>query len=257
MLSIALPMHGVGHANYYLELAQKDYYTAEGNDPGTWFGRGAAKLGLQGAVDSRPYEQLLWGRSPDGRRDLVQNAGDPHRQTAWDLTFSAPKSVSVLWALAPKDVRAELEAAHRQAVEVALKFLEETTGLTRRGKGGARMECADLVFALFPHYSSRALDPQVHTHALLINLAVRHDGTTGALWSREFFRAKMAAGAVYQVELAAGLRERLGLVTEPARIGFQVAGCRRTCAGSSRSAARPSGPSSTNDKTTTPGRRSR
>jgi conjugative relaxase-like TrwC/TraI family protein len=223
MLSITLPMHGVGHANYYIELAQKDYYTAQGNDPGAWFGRGATKLGLTGEVDSQAYAQLLWGRSPDGRRELVQNAGDAQRQTAWDLTFSAPKSVSVLWALGSDDVRGKIETAHRQAVEAALSFLEETTGLTRRGKGGARMESADLVFALFPHYSSRAFDPQVHTHALLINLAVRQDGTTGALWSKEFFRAKMAAGAVYQVQFAAGLREGLGLVTEPARIGFQIA----------------------------------
>jgi len=206
MLSIALPMHGVGHANYYVELAQKDYYTAQGNEAGTWFGQGAVKLGLHGEVDSRTFEQLLRGRSPDGRRDLVQNAGNPQRQTAWDLTFSAPKSVSVLWALGADDVRGPIEAAHRQAVETALSFLEETTGLTRRGQGGKRMERAELAFALFNHYSSRAFDPQVHTHALLINLAVRQDGTTGALWSQEFFRAKLAAGAMYQVELAAGLR---------------------------------------------------
>ena len=92
MLSISLPMHGVGHANYYIELAQKDYYTAQGNDAGVWFGGGAEKLGLRGDVRSQAYERLLWGRSPDGRRDLVQNAGDERRQTAWDLTFSAPKS---------------------------------------------------------------------------------------------------------------------------------------------------------------------
>jgi len=227
MLSISLPMHGVGHADYYLELAQQDYYTAQGNDPGAWFGRGADQLGLHGELRSQSFEHLLWGRSPDGKRPLVQNAGNPSRQTAWDLTFSAPKSVSVLWALAPEDVRAQIEAAHRQAVGAALGFLEETTGLTRRGKAGARLERADLVFALFSHYSSRALDPQIHTHCLLINLAVRRDGTTGALWSKEFFRAKKAAGAVFQVELASALRERLGLAIELANIGFQLSGVSR------------------------------
>jgi conjugative relaxase-like TrwC/TraI family protein len=113
MLSITLPMHGVGHANHYIELAQKDYYTAQGNAPGAWFGRGAAKLGLTGEVDSQAYAQLLWGRSPDGRRELVQNAGDAQRQTAWVLTFSAPKSVSVLWALGSDDVHGHIKAAHR------------------------------------------------------------------------------------------------------------------------------------------------
>ena len=227
MLSISLPLHGVGHADYYLRLTQKDYYLAEGNEPGQWFGRGAEKLGLRGEVESQVFEHLLWGRSPDGRQALVQNAGDPDRQTAWDLTFSAPKSVSVVWSQAGEAVRDEIVAGHQRAVETALNFVEETTGLTRRGQGGQRMESADLTFATFLHYSSRALDPLVHTHALLINLAVRRDGTTGALWSEEFFRAKLAAGAVYQVQLAAELRQRLGLVTKPARIGFQLAGVSR------------------------------
>ncbi len=224
MLSISLPMKGVGHANYYLELARQDYYTAEGNEPGRWFGRGAEALGLRGAVASQPYENLLRGRAPDGRKALVQNAGDPDRQTAWDLTLSAPKSASVLWALGSEEVRAQIEAAHQRAVEAALAFLEETVGLTRRGKAGARFERADLTYATFTHYSSRAHDPQLHTHCLLINMGVRADGTTGALWSKEIFRAKMAAGAVYQVQLAAGLRQELGVVTQPDRIGFQIEG---------------------------------
>ena len=92
-----------------------------------------------------------------------------------------------------------------------------------RPSGGARLEQADLTFATFLHKTSRALDPQLHTHCLLINLAVRIDGTTGALWSKEFFRAKMTAGAIYQVQFAFGLNRDLGLSIQPDRIGFQVA----------------------------------
>jgi conjugative relaxase-like TrwC/TraI family protein len=222
MLSISPPIHRVGHANYYIELAKQDYYTASGNEPGHWFGRGAERLGLSGTVRSEPYENLLWGRSPNGLRRLVQNADDERRQTAWDLTLSAPKSMSVMWALAPHELRQQIETAHRKAVETTLTFLERTTGLTRRGKAGARFEPADLVFATFLHNTSRELDPNIHTHCLLINLAVRKDGTTGALWSREFFRAKMAAGAMYQVQLAAELRQGPGFAVVPDRIGFQI-----------------------------------
>lgn len=129
-------MKGVAHAKYYLEISRQDYYTAAGNEPGMWFGAGAAKLGLDGRVDPRQYENVLYGLAPDGSWPLVQNAGNPRRQTGWDLTFSAPKSVGVLWAVAPDAMRQEIEAAHRYAVETSLSYLEDVAGITRRGKGG-------------------------------------------------------------------------------------------------------------------------
>ena len=224
-------MHGVGHADYYIKLAQQDYYTAEGHEPGRWSGPGADRLGLSDTVQSQAYANLLWGRSPDGRRPLVQNANDEHRQTGWDLTFSAPKSVSVPWAVGPEAIGKEIVEAHRHAVETALSFLQETTGLTRRGKGGQRLERTDLLFATFLHKTSRAHDPQLHTHCLLINLGVRADGTTGALWSKEFFRAKILAGAIYQVQLAANLSQEPGLPIRPDRIGFRVDGVPKNLCG--------------------------
>ncbi len=115
MLSISPPIKGVGHAEYYLLLAQADYYTAWGNEPGCWFGEGARRLGLEGTILSEAYENLLWGRSPDGSRPLVQNAGDEDRQTALDMTFSAPKSVSVAWALARRHHRVLQPAFLRRA----------------------------------------------------------------------------------------------------------------------------------------------
>ena len=221
-------MKGVGHADYYLELARQDYYNSQGAEPGRWFGTGAARLGLRGTVQTKAYENSLWGRSADGKHRLVQNADDPDRQTAWDLTLSAPKSVSVLWASAPEDVREAIERAHRHAVETALRFIEEAAGTTRRGKAGARREHVDLVFATFFHICSRAFDMQIHSHCLLINLGVRQDDTTGSLWSRDVFRAKMTAGAIYQVQFAADLGQDLGLAIAPDRIGFQIEGVPKT-----------------------------
>ncbi|MBI5386440.1 MAG: relaxase domain-containing protein [Verrucomicrobia bacterium] len=224
LLSISLPMQGAGRADYYINLAREDYYAGTFEEPGRWFGQGAQWLALRDPVERETFHYLLAGFMPDGRQKLVQNAGAKDRQTGWDLTFSAPKSVSVYWATIPEPTRQVVEDAQRHAVEKALRYLEQTAGITRRGKGGAIKEKAALTFALFQHGSSRALDPQLHTHAVLINLGLRRDGTAGTLQSLNFFRAKMAVGALYQNELAAQLRGRLGLTIEPAESGFRIVG---------------------------------
>ena len=217
-------MKGAGRGDYYLNLAHEDYYAGALEEPGRWQGEGARQLALHGPVEREAFRNLLDGLTPDGGQKLVQNAQSPHRQTGWDLTFSAPKSVSVLWATAPESTRSLVEEAHRHAVETALTHLEETAGITRRGKGGKIKEAAALTFATFQHGSSRAQDPQLHTHAVLINVGLRRDGTAGALQSLDVFRAKMRAGALYRNELAAQLRSRLGLKIEPAPSGFHIVG---------------------------------
>ena len=224
MLSISNPMTAGPLECYFMRLAQERYYASALEEPGRWFGQGAAQLGLHGTVEREHFHNLLTGLSPNERQPLVQNAGKPDRQAGWDLTFSAPKSVSVFWATAPKSVRLEVEAAQRHAVEQALAHLEKTAGITRRGKGGKIKERAALTFALFQHGSSRADDPQLHIHAVLPNVGLRRDGTAGALQSRDFFRLKMQLGARYQKELAAGLRSRLGLKMELVKIGYRIAG---------------------------------
>ncbi len=209
---------------YYLSIAQEDYYTKGLEPPGTWFGPGAERLGLRGEVAQDQFRPLLAGFSPDGHGPLVQNAGHTNRQCGWDLTFSAPKSVSVLWALGPPEVRSAIEAAHRQAVEACLAYVQQHCAATRRGPRGTSREPALLAFALFDHGTSRAQDPLLHTHATLLNLGLRQDGTTGTIESRPIFRAKMLIGHRYQMELAAGLRHRLPLTLEPERVGFHVVG---------------------------------
>ena len=209
---------------YFMRLAQERYYASALEEPGRWLGQGAAQLGLHGTVEREHFHNLLAGVSPDGTQKLVQNAGKSDRQAGWDLTFSAPKSVSVFWATVPESVRAVVEEAHRYAVEQALAHLEKMAGITRRGKGGKIKERAALTFALFQHGSSRADDPQLHLHAVLPNVGLRRDGTAGALQSRDFFRLKMQLGALYQKALAAGLHSRLGLKMERAKTGYRIAG---------------------------------
>ena len=223
MLSISMPIRTVQAAEYYLELAREDYYTQGGEPPGKWLGEGAQALALNGRVQDDALRNLLAGFSPNGKSELVQNAGSAKRQGAWDLTFSVPKSVSVLWSQADSATRREIEAAQQEAVVAALEYLQHNAGLTRRGSGGLRSERAKLVAASFEHGTSRAQDPNIHTHVLVLNVAVRTDGTTGSIRSDPFFDHKMAAGAVHRAELAARLHARLGVAIERDGDSFKLA----------------------------------
>jgi conjugative relaxase-like TrwC/TraI family protein len=224
MLSISPPMRGSGQGNYYLELACEDYYLQGGEPPGRWIGKGAARFNLSGEVRKEAFRNLLQGFDPEGKIFLVQNAGNEHRQSGWDLTFSAPKSVSAAWSQSPQDIRREFQAAQQAAVEKAIEYLQEVAAVTRRGQGGVSAEKASFVAATFEHGTSRALDPQLHTHALLLNISARQDGTTGTIRSADVFRHKMATGALYRAELAHQLEKRLGLTAQKVKSWFELRG---------------------------------
>lgn len=226
MLSIA----PIASAQYYLSLSSEDYYLQGGEPPGRWFGRGAGALGLAGEVARDDLAALLDGVAPDGRR-LVQfqrYSGSRARQKGLDLTFSAPKSLSVLWATADTPTRHAIQQAHHAAVQAALTYLEDEAALCRRGKGGTVRERAGLVVATFEHGCSRAQDPDLHTHALVVNVGLRQDSSFGALFNKPLFTHKMAAGALYRAELGHQLKERLGLALTPKRTWFEVLGVPET-----------------------------
>lgn len=223
MLSISSAI-AASHGGYFSSLASGEYYTEGGEPLGRWAGSGLSEFGFVGEVDAVVFQRLLQGFSPDGKTALVQNAGDPNRQAAWDLTFSAPKSLSVLWSQADPATQRLIQELHALAVAKALHYLEKEAAFTRRGKAGTEIERARWIAATFEHGTSRAKDPQLHTHVVLINLAIREDGTTGTLLSWPVFRHKMAAGALYRAELAALLRERLGLGIERVKTWFEVEG---------------------------------
>lgn len=226
MLSISQPMTGSGKGHYYLSLAKEDYYLEGGEPLGQWFGSGAQTFGIHGkTVEKAALRNLLLGKAPsDSTQGLVQNAGSQQRTSGWDLTFSAPKSVSVLWAHSKPEIRQAIQAAHEDAVKETIRYVEEVAGQTRRGHNGNVIEEAKLTFALFEHGTSRAQDPQLHTHALLMNVAVRDDGTTGAVWSKEIFRQKMTAGALYRAELSTRLQNSIGVEIDRDRDSFKIPG---------------------------------
>jgi len=156
MLSIGSLRAGSGH--YYTQLAREDYYLEGGEPPGQWTGGAAQTLGFMGTVGKEALQAALQGFSLDGRK-LVQNAGKDsgprRRQAGLDLTFSADKSVSVLWALGGEETRHAIESAHERSVNVALRYLEQEAAWTRRGKGGEDFERCELLFSKFQHSTSR------------------------------------------------------------------------------------------------------
>lgn len=210
-----------GQEAYYSTLAREDYYLEGGEPPGRWRGQGAEKLGLEGAVESQILSDLFAGNL-DGK-SLVKSAWQG-RCPGWDLTFSPPKSVSTLWSQAEADKAKAIQDLHDEAVGKALQVVEERCGFVRRGKAGFLVEEADLVFATFEHGTSRAQQPQLHTHSLLLNIGVTENGHIGALKTDQVFAWKKAVGTLYRAEFSKLLEERLGLKTEKDGMFFQISG---------------------------------
>ncbi|MCB1153063.1 relaxase domain-containing protein [bacterium] len=226
MLSIKARGSAREAEDYYTHLVTdhgpEDYYVAAG-DSGSWSGAGADALGLAGGASAEQFRALAEGRDPRSGAALVQGAGEEHR-AGWDLTFSAPKSVSVAWGTADGDQRQAIADAHKRAVDIAMqKVIEDHAAYGRRGKGGMHHERVSLVAAQFVHGTSREQDPQLHTHSFVFNCAQRADGTWGGVESSYMYRWKMAAGTVYRAELAAQL-QKLGYEIERDGTSFRIVG---------------------------------
>jgi conjugative relaxase-like TrwC/TraI family protein len=200
-------------------LSIDEYYAGLGESPGVWAGRWAEGLGLSGVVEADNLRALVDGKHPTLAIDLL--AGNrPRSVLAFDLTFSCPKSVSLLWALGSEPVAEVVAAAHREAVEVALGFLEERAALARVQSQGVRRRVATegWVVAGFVHRTSREGDPQLHTHCLVPNVVQRAvDGRHVAIDGGPLFEWARAAGCVYQNHLQHTVTRELGVVWGPDR----------------------------------------
>jgi len=189
----------------------EDYYLGSGEAPGRWIGAGSARLGLSGVVAARDLRAVLDGRCPATGRSLIA-IRRPDRLPGLDLTFSAPKSVSLLFALSDENVSSAVRNAHDAAVAQALGYLEREAGEVRRGKDGVdRLPGGGFVAAAFRHRTSRAGDPQLHTHVLVANMTRGADGRWSALDGRQLYLQAKTAGTLYQAALRYELRG-LGLL---------------------------------------------
>ena len=200
------------------------YYSGDGA-PSSWHGTGAAALGLSGPVNRDALVRVLEGHLPDGTDLTTRGNRADDRRLGVDLTFSAPKSVSIL-ALAGNDER--VLAAHDRAVRKALDLVEREVLTARRGKGGAAHEhTGSLVAATYRHEDSRPVnghaDPQLHTHCIVANATQRADGTWSAM-DLQFGEASVLmhlADAHYKNELARALRE-MGYDIRRTADGFEL-----------------------------------
>src|SRR5918994_1193179 len=144
---------GKGQEAYYLDSVAggaDDYYSGEGEAPGRWTGSGASELGLEGTVERDQLHAVLAGRDPRTDAALLRLLRKD-RVPGFDVTFSAPKSVSVLWATADEATAARIRAAHERSVEAALGFLEREAAFTRLGTDGhTAVRGSGVVAAYFP-----------------------------------------------------------------------------------------------------------
>ncbi|HUO63712.1 MAG TPA: MobF family relaxase [Terriglobales bacterium] len=212
-----LSRQDVGRAASYYEDGADDYYAKE-REASAWQGQGATALGLEGPVDQVRFRELLAGQVADGSATArTSTRQDAHNRIGIDLTFSAPKSVS-LQALVGGD--AAIIRAHDLAVERAIATAEELAQARKKVNGRSRVEeTRNLVVAKFRHETSRERDPQLHTHALVLNLTRRSDGEWRALRNDSIIKSTRYLGAVYRAELATEL-QRAGYVLRHGRDGF-------------------------------------
>ncbi len=206
-------------AKYYAE-----YLTAApGEEPGVWSGRQAAGLGLSGRVDADALEVAAVGPRPERRgrrlgRELLDRFTADGRVikavSGFDATFSAPKSLSVWWALTGDH---RLLEAHDIAVTAALDHLERFGSTTRIRSNGGRLhpDTNGLTMATFRQTTSRADDPQIHTHAVISAKVQTADGRWLALDARYLKRHQRMLGGLYQSVLRAELTNRLGVEWRP------------------------------------------
>ncbi len=202
----------LGREDYYLASVArgtKEYYTAHGDAPGQWIASSTKSLGLSGEVAGDDLRTVLAGTDPYSGDSL----GSSRRtRPGFDLCFSAPKSVSLLFAFGDTAVRARVVEAHESAVAASLDYLEREACWVRRGHAGARRIRADgFIAAAFRHRTSRAGDPQLHTHVLVANAARGTDGRWSALDAHFLYWHAKTAGYLYQAHLRHDLGRQLGV----------------------------------------------
>ncbi len=222
---------GVGQEMYYLEKVAEgaeDYYSGEGEVAGQWIGDAALELELSGEVGPDQLTAMLTGHNPVDGEPLLGNSGVPGKGSVpgFDLTFSAPKSVSLTWALGGPDAGEAVIEAHHRSVDAALDYMQREACWTRRGAGGSQFVHGNgYLAAAFDHRSSRNGDPQLHTHVLIANATRGPDGRWTRLYHPAIYEHAKTASAVYEAHLRHELTRSLGVRWQEVRNGIaEIAG---------------------------------
>ncbi|ACM33030.1 MobF family relaxase [[Acidovorax] ebreus] len=211
-------------AAYYegYQLGAEDPNAKQHDEPnGKWIGAFSERLGFKDSIVHRgEIESALKGYDPKTGNPFSNNAGDERHKPGYDLTFSAPKSVSVAWASASPELQREISAAHQRAIESAIEYAEQTGGafIQREGHAGAiKVPHHEIAAATFEHSSNRAGEPHLHTHCVVMNIS--ENG------KRVDFDTRYAhtIGTAYRAEFAHEL-EKLGFQIEKDGKSFRLDG---------------------------------
>jgi len=203
----------------YYERRDEGYYHTEGN--GEIIGKGAEALNISGQIETTVFGRLLLGQNSLGEQ-IVKLAPNGEHRAGLDITFSAPKSLSLLGISDERFIR-----AHERAVKEAIRYAEKHFSQARETHNGVteKTDTGKLVVVLFHHSLSRALDPQIHTHAIVMNMTQGEDGKWRALSNEQFFERKMELGQVYRNALARIITQEMGLSIESDSKGlFEITG---------------------------------
>ena len=204
------PLAGV----YYVEQLPS-YYLQAGEPRGVWHGRGAEMLGLVGEVDDEAFLAVMAGMDPRRPERHLGRRYDEMSVRGFDVTCSAPKSMSVLWALGDDHVRREVFAAHDAAVAAMVGWIEAHAHTRFRIAGEvAVVDAEGIVAAGFRQHTSRSGDPQLHTHVVIANRVASPDGRWLALDARAIKFDQRTLSALYHAGLRAELTGRLGVAWE-------------------------------------------
>ncbi|WP_336151779.1 MobF family relaxase [Acinetobacter ursingii] len=215
--------NSLGHIDSYYKDSKDDYYSKE-NQPSQWQGKLAHELGLSGEVKKEQFIDLMSGKDPrDYTNQLRQdkfNKKDANTRLAIDLTFSAPKSVSIESLV---NANIDVMKAHELAVKKTLEKIEEFAETRKKTKGVTQIErTGKLAIGTFRHETNRNQDPHLHTHAVIINMTKRADGEYRALHNDSIVKNTKEYTKIYQAYLAKELKAQ-GFKLRITKDGFELA----------------------------------
>ncbi len=216
MLSISNPQKAAQAETYY---TAENYYQ-KNSEKGYFRGSALSQVGIkeEQKVTQDTYLSLLHGFNPKDNTPLTKGAGSQERRAGIDLTFSAPKSVSTLLEIAEANsfntLANKIREAHDNAVKETMNKVEKDYLYTRVSVNGKiqSVKADGMIYASFQHDTSRALDPQLHTHNFIFTPVLKN-GKFNAQTNEAFFNNKLYFGQFYRNELAYNLN-KLGFTIE-------------------------------------------
>lgn len=196
-----------------------DYYTHPGNRPGVWMGRGCEQMGVTaGETASKEQVKLLVNmlRNPSTGKPLNNQSQNRNINSdsvsGFDLTFSMPKSVNVLWATGDKETRRRIMECYYESIDRTMEWWQDNIAMTRVGRGGlAQMKVKGITAIRFDHWDTREHDPHLHSHVVVSNIVQRADGGWGALDGSVIYRGHVECSERQQNLLLDLLHERMGI----------------------------------------------